>query len=36
MAVKPFSDEQARSLVNLKQRYQVWRRREAAPSKLSW
>ena len=24
MAVKPFSDEQARALVNLEQRYQVW------------
>src|SRR6185312_9581724 len=36
MVVEPFSEEQARTLVNLEQRYQVWIEAERALSKLPY
>lgn len=35
-AVKPFSDEQLRSLINLRQRYEVWMEAERALAKLPY
>jgi hypothetical protein len=36
MAVRPFTDEQLRTLINLRQRYEVWMEAERALARMSY
>ena len=36
MAVRPFTDEQLRTLINLRQHYEVWMEAERALARMSY